>query len=105
MKEIDQESKPLIIPSIVGGFFLTLSILSYVYKFEINNLEVYTILLVFNILTKGVLRVVGLIWCLKIAESLNRKRWWSLFGFIAPSVTLTIMGLLKKLKDVETKVA
>jgi hypothetical protein len=62
----------------------------------IKDASLYSAVLIFGLF----LRVIVSIWCANIAKRQNREPFgWGLSAFLFPSITLIIIGLLKKLKN------
>lgn len=85
--------------TLVGIIFLVLSLFLLIFPIEFTNIESYNQFKAISTITSLILRILISIWIVNIAKRQNRKTFnWGLFALIFPSVSLIIIGLLKKIK-------
>lgn len=85
--------------TIVGGLIFTISFFLYKYRFEFDNIDSIHIFKIISITGNFILRIIIANWVSNIANRQNRNTFsWGLLAFFFPSVSLIIIGLLKKIK-------
>ncbi len=85
--------------TLVGIILLVLSLFLIIFPIEFTNIESFNQFRTISPITSLILRVLITNWIVNIAKRQNRQTFnWGLFAFIFPSVSLIIIGLLKKLK-------
>lgn len=85
--------------TVVGVLILALSIFLYNFPFEFDNIDSIHIFRIISIVGNLALRILIASWIVNIANRQNRNTFsWGLFAFIFPSISLIMIGLLKKIK-------
>ncbi len=86
--------------TIVGTLILVSLLLCLIFQpFEFNNIESYNQFRAISSIVSLIFRFLIVIWVVNIAKRQNRKTFgWGLFAFFFPSISLIIIGLLKKIK-------
>lgn len=91
----NQERYDLSVPkesqaTIYGVILIVAFLLSRIIPHELTSDQYYTYTIP--------IRIVVVIYSYRLAQRLNRTKWWSFLGFFFPAIVLIIMGQLKKLK-------
>lgn len=86
--------------TLVGIVIIITSILLMIFKpFQFDNIGDYNQFQVISSISSLVLRIFTTVWVVNIATRQNRNSTgWGWFAFFFPSITLVIIGLLKKLR-------
>ena len=88
-------------PSVIGVILLIIYLIIYLVtdNGKIHVTEEYSQTFVLAVLISFLLRIGIVIWINNIAKQLNRNAiGWTILGFMFPSISLVIIGQLKKLK-------